>query len=136
MCPSGLALHHPSADLLLQYTMEGCPTKTGRPWTVQEILEAIENGPHASAMDPEAMAQLKEETEQKLKKGQAKLVIWDDIKDNPPEQLKISPIAMIPHKLRKFQAILDLSFVIGLRNGNTMQSVNDATKNNCTRRGN
>ena len=31
MCPSGLALNHPAADLLLQYAMEGCPTKTGRP---------------------------------------------------------------------------------------------------------
>jgi len=27
MCPSGLALHHPAVDLLLQYSMEGCPTK-------------------------------------------------------------------------------------------------------------
>ena len=82
--------------------MEGCPTKAGRPYTVQEMLEAIENGPHASSMDPEAMDQLKKEVEQKLTKGQAKLVLWDDIKDNPPEQLKILPIAMIPHKSRKY----------------------------------
>ena len=71
-----------------------------------------------------------------MKKCQAKLVLWDDIKDNPPKQLKISPIAMIPHKSRKFRAILDLSFAIRLRNGNTMQSVNKATKKTAPNRGN
>ena len=43
------------------------------------------------------------------------------------EQLKISPIAMIPHKLRKFRAILDLSFAIRILNGTPMQSVNEST---------
>ena len=87
----------------MQYAMEGCPTKTGKHWTVQEMVDAIQNGPHASAMDSEAMAKLTAEVEQKVKNDQSKLVLWDDIKDNPPEQLKISPIAMIPHNvLRHF----------------------------------
>ena len=34
---------------------------------------------------------------------------------------------MIPHKLRKFRAILDLSFAIRLLNGTPMQSVNEST---------
>ena len=42
--------------------------------------------------------------------GQAKLVLWDDIKENPPPQMKISPIAAIPHKSKVFRSILDLSF--------------------------
>ena len=79
MCPSGLVLHHPAADLLLQYVMEGCPTKTGKPWTVQEMEEVFQNGPHASAMDPEVIEQLTAEVEKKVKNGQSKLVLWDDI---------------------------------------------------------
>ena len=55
------------------------------------------------------------------------MVLWDDIKHNPPEQLKISPIAMIPHKSRLFREILDLSFALGLKNGDTLQSVNKAS---------
>jgi hypothetical protein len=33
MCPSGLALHHPAADLLEEWATYGCPTKTGKAWT-------------------------------------------------------------------------------------------------------
>jgi hypothetical protein len=45
------------------------------------------------------------EVADKVKKGQVKLVLWDDIKQDPPKELKILPIAMIPHKSRKFRAI-------------------------------
>lgn len=41
MCPSGLAMHHPVADILLQYATEGCPTNTGKPWTLEEMEAAI-----------------------------------------------------------------------------------------------
>ena len=37
MCPAGLALHHPAAATLLEYATQGCPCKTGRPWTIQEM---------------------------------------------------------------------------------------------------
>jgi hypothetical protein len=46
----------------------------------------------------------------KVKSGQAKLVSWDSIKDNPLAELKISPIVVIPHKSKQFHSILDLSF--------------------------
>ena len=117
MCPSGLALYHDAANLLLDYAMNGCPVKTGQDWTVGMMQAAIDNGPHASALDPAAMEQLAMEVEQKEKKGQCKTVLWDDIKSSPPPQLKISPIAMIPHKSRQFRAILDLSFAIRLVGG-------------------
>ena len=63
--------------------------------------EAIENGPHASAMDEDAMRQLHEEVMAKQLQGQCRVVEWDSIKDDPPEELNVSPIAMIPHKSRK-----------------------------------
>ena len=127
MCPSGLALDHPAADLLLQYALEGCPTNTGKPWTVEQMVAAIERGPHQSSLEPAAMEQLSKEVENKVKVGQAKVVLWDDIKDSPPEQLKISPIAMIPHKSRLFRAILDLSFRLRLEDGSKVPSVNEAS---------
>jgi hypothetical protein len=110
LCPSNLALHHPAAATLLKYATGGCPANTGKLWTKEEMQATIDRGPHVSALDPEAVEQLEIEVADKVKKGQAWLVLWDDIKKNPPKELKISPIAMIPHKSRKFRAILDLSF--------------------------
>ena len=43
------------------------------------------------------------------------------------KELKISPIAMIPHKSRKYRAILDLSFRLRLKNGGFVPSVNEST---------
>ena len=40
--------------------------------------------------------------------GQSRIAKWDSIKDNPPPQLKISPIAAIPHKSMGFCSIPDL----------------------------
>ena len=56
MCPSGLALKHQAADLLMEHATVGCPAKTGKDWTMLDIKEATNVGPHVSALDPEAMA--------------------------------------------------------------------------------
>jgi hypothetical protein len=88
---------------------------------------AITRGPHLSALDPAAAAQHLAEVNKKAERGQAKVVLWDDIKDNPPTQLKISPLAMIPHKSCAFRAILDLLFNLRLKSQNAAQSVNDTT---------
>ncbi len=53
---------------------------------------------------------------------------WDNIKDNPPKELKILPIAAIPHKSKDFCSILDLSFRLCLANGGVRASINDTTK--------
>lgn len=128
MCPSGLALRHPAAPALLRYATNGCPVKTGKPWTSDEMQAAIDRGPHKSALATEAIDQLQEEVLEKVKCGQARLVDWNDIKRNPPEQLKISPISMVPHKSRKFRTILDLSFAIHLDSGERHTSVNETTE--------
>ena len=127
MCPQNLALHHPAAEKLLQYATGGCPCNTGKPWTKEEIWAAVERGPHVSALEPDAIEQLEGEIPEKVKAGQCKVVLWDDIKDNIPPQLKISPLAMIPHKSRKYRAILDLSFRIRLKCGREVASVNEGT---------
>ncbi len=74
------------------------------------MWEAIAFGPHQSSLSHKALAHFVEESIAKVMVGQAKLVLWEDIKDNQPPQLKILPIAAIHHKSKVFRSILDLSF--------------------------
>jgi hypothetical protein len=127
MRPSGLALHHPAANLLKEWATYGCPTKTGRPWTISQLQEAVDCGPHRSALSNEAIDHFQAEVAKKVKMGQAKLVAWDSIKEAPPVELKISPIAAIPHKSKQFRSILDLSFHLQLKQGGILLSVNATT---------
>ncbi len=92
------------------------------------IWEAVERGPHVSALSAEALEHFREEAREKVATGQARIVEWDKIKDNPPQHMKVSPIAAIPHKSKAFRSILDLSFSLRLRDaGTTLPSVNDST---------
>jgi hypothetical protein len=125
MHPMGQVLKHPAAGVLKEWATFGCPTRTGNQWTIEEIWEAVKQGPHQSALTPEAIAHFAEEAAEKARTNQARIVAWDDIKDNPPRELTISPIAAIPHKLKAFCSILDLSFRIKLKNGGVLASVND-----------
>ena len=55
------------------------------------------------------------------------MVRWDNIKQNPLSNLKISPLVMIPHKIRKYRPILELSFALKV-SGWDLPSVNEARK--------
>jgi len=70
---------------------------------------------------------IREETLEKVQQGFARLVQWDDIKENLPPNLKISPVAAVPHKSRQFRTILDLSFQLQVA-GLGLPSVNAATR--------
>jgi hypothetical protein len=84
MCPSGLALHHPVANLLKEWATYGCPTKTGKARSKSQMQEAVDQGPHPFALSDKAIAHFQAEVTKKVRIGQAKLVAWDTIKDNPP----------------------------------------------------
>jgi hypothetical protein len=58
------------------------------------------------------------------------MVQWEDIKENPPKELKISPIATVPHKSKAYRSILDVSFWLRLKNGGVLLVVNDTTEKN------
>jgi hypothetical protein len=75
----------------------------------------VVRGPHKSALSPEALAHFAEEAAKKLQLGQAYIINWDDIKDNPPKELTILPIAAILHKSKAFRSILHLSFCLRLK---------------------
>ena len=126
MCPRTHCLSHPAAPLLQQYSTTGCPVDCGDNWSLQHILLLLKRGPHISGKHPAAINFLCKETMEKVEQGYARVVRWGDIKQNHPPQLKISPVAMIPHKSKAYRCILDLSF--GLRHkGTTMASVNSST---------
>ncbi len=127
MCPTGIATAHPADDLLAKWSQLRCPTRTGKPWLKQEMWEAGARGPHQSSLTPKALAHFTEESIEKVQEGQAKSVMWDDIEDNPPAQLKILPIATIPHKSKAFCSILDLSFRLQLKHGGFLNPMNNAT---------
>jgi hypothetical protein len=126
MYPRNKVLDHPAGPDLLQYALDGCPVNCGDNWTLEQLEAAILNGAHASANIPEAAEACEKEAHQRVKAGSCRLVNWIDIKDNFPTNLKISPLAAVPHKSRKDPIILDLSFQL-LVNGRRLESVNDSS---------
>ena len=105
----------------------GCPVDVGEDWILDQLEAAVERGPYTSALDPEAVRQMQVEACEKEKQGFAKIFLWEDLKKNLPAKLKLLPLAMIPHKSRKFKAILDLSFSL-LVAGYQLPLANDASK--------
>jgi hypothetical protein len=126
MWPRGIAFTHDAATLLDSYSKTGCPTDCGPQWSTEHIITAIKRGAHPSANKPEARRYLINQTMEKVKENFAKIIKWKDIKTNIPPNLKISPIAMIPHKSRDYRSILDLSFQIRMK-GKLQPSVNQTT---------
>jgi hypothetical protein len=126
MWPRSIANDHSAANLLHYYSSHGCPVNCGPNWTLEHILAAIKRGPHISAKSKTASQCLHTETQNKIEGGYATIVKWKDIKHDIPTNLKISPVAMIPHKSRKFRCILDLSYQLRHK-GRLLPSVNSAT---------
>ena len=126
MFPRTFATQHPAAPLLQDYADNGCPVDCGPDWSLQKILDLMQRGPHTSAKAKRAITQLREETKGKIANNYARIVKWGDIKSNIPKKLKISPVAMIPHKSKSYRCILDLSFSL-FKKGQKYKSVNETT---------
>ena len=123
MLPTGPALEHPAAPLLLQYATSGCPATVTDPFPLEALEAAIKRGAHPSARAPKAAAALLKETQEKVGQGYARLIPWEELKQNLPKNIRISPIAAIPHKSRDFRMILDLSYMFTIE-GELWPSVN------------
>ena len=126
MRPRGDALMHPAGPILLEYATKGCPVDCSPAWPRERIEKAVEQGPSKSAKNPKAAKACREEALQKVKEGHCILVKWNDIKNNLPKNLKISPIAAIPQKSRKYRMILNLAYRMRIRR-EKLKSVNDST---------
>ena len=112
--------------MLREYAAQGCPVQTGEDCTAEQLQTAVDKGPHSSALEDDAIAQIQVETREKEAQGFVKIHRWEDLKKNLPRALKLSPLAIIPHKSRKYRAILDLSYQLMVA-GYILPSVNDAT---------
>ena len=62
----GLEVHHPTYETLMEYATGGCPVKTGRNWTKEEIHAAVMRGPNESDLIEEAIAHFSAEEKGKV----------------------------------------------------------------------
>ena len=99
----------------------------GRDWTLDEMEAAVTKGPHSSASEDDEISKIQFEAWEKSAQGFANIVRRDNIKHKPSSKLKISPLAMIPHKSSKYRAILYLLFVLKVARWD-LPSVDEATK--------
>ena len=127
MYPRGIALEHEAAPLLKGFADNGCPVDCGENWSDERVVDTMLRGPHQSAYLDGAVGFLQKETKEKVRNGFARVVKWGDIKDNVPPNLKISPVAMVPHMRKIFRVIMDLSFRFSKKDGSKWESVNSAT---------
>jgi hypothetical protein len=100
MLPRHEVLTHPAGPDLLQYATDGCPVDCGKSWSRQRIEAAIAKGAHASAKAPGAADACGAKALERVAAGSCRLINWVDIRDNIPPNLKVSPIAAVPHKFR------------------------------------
>ena len=126
MLPRHEVLTHPAGPDLLRYAVDGCPVDCGEQWSKQRIEAAIAKGAHASAEAPGAAEACRKEALERVADGSCRLVTWKDIENNIPPNLKVSPIAAVPHKSRIYRMILDLSYQIKV-NGKKLKSVNETS---------
>jgi hypothetical protein len=128
MVPSGLALHHPAAKLLTEYATLGCPTENRQPMDV--TANASRNRQRPACVGPSSGGHRPVHTRSggEGDNGTGSDCPLEGYFQQSTPELKISPIAMVPHKSRKFRAILDLSFPVRLKPESVaLPSVNEST---------
>ena len=69
------------------------------------------------------MKALNDEARENVANGYTKVIRYGELKIYIPEKLKISPVAMIPHKSKSYRKILEPLFQLQHR-GKIMQSLN------------
>ena len=55
--------------MLREYAAKGCPVSVGQDWTLEELEAAAERGPHRSALERHAIAQIQVEAQEKGAQG-------------------------------------------------------------------
>jgi hypothetical protein len=111
MSPSACVNFHPFTETLRQWK-EGVPVDYGEDWTVEQLKAAIHQGPHKSALEPDAILLIEEDITCQVRAGYAQVVDWSWLKNHLPSQLKVSPIAVVPQANSRGRMILDLLFPV------------------------
>ena len=112
MLPTGPALSLEDSPTLSRWSSEGCEVDCAPPWSEEALAAAVERGPHKGALSEEAIQLVHDDVEYQVKAGFAEIYFWDDLKGDPPSNLKISPVTVIPQPDRRGCIILDLSFPV------------------------
>jgi hypothetical protein len=81
MSPLAFVNFHPFTNMLQEWE-EGAPVDCGEDWTQEMIDAAMHQGPHKSALTPEAMALVKEDVAYQVQARYAQVVEWDWLKEN------------------------------------------------------
>ena len=92
--------------------MEGCEKDCGTPWSEEVLEAAVERGPHKGTLSEEAMQLVHDYVEYQVKSGFAEIHLWDNLKSDPPSNLKNSPVTVIPKPDQIGCIILDLLFPV------------------------
>ena len=128
LCSLGLVVHHPAYETLLEYATGGFSINSGRNCTKEEIHAAVMRGPHESALEDKYIGHFDYEAKGNVESKLARLVLYYEVRGDLPEQMKVSPIATIPHNSKTFRSILDLSFLLHLIPHELVPSVNDNSR--------
>ena len=107
-----LVLAHPFGPELKEWSTNGVPVDCGKDWSMEAIMTAIERGPHPSATTPDAIKLFAEDITYQVQAGFSQVILASELLKNPPKQLKISPVAVVPQPNRRGRIILDLSFPV------------------------
>lgn len=79
MQPQEVAKAHPFGPTLEDYAMNGVPVDCGEDWTREQIIAAVERGPHVSVLRPEAIALFQEDIAYQVAAGFCRIVEWDSM---------------------------------------------------------
>eukprot|EP00957_Ditylum_brightwellii_P114486 8729312-Ditylum_brightwellii.AAC.1 len=110
--PWGLALDYPGTACLSRWLQQGIEVSCGPRWSRSAVMLAIEKGPHISAMTPDAMKLRHEDVQYQVEAGLYEVCTWEELQQKWPENLKVSPVAVIPQTERRGRIILDLLFPV------------------------
>jgi hypothetical protein len=113
---------HPFVATLERWAA-GVSSTCGEPWTRAAITTAVERGPHTSSLTPDARTLIKEEVQYQTAAGFSEEVLWHNLRNKLPVNLKILPLAIIPQVGRRDRLLLDLSFPV--------QAARPASKRGC-----
>lgn len=118
MQPQDLAKRILPGDTFTQlndFAQYGVPTDCGPPWPADVIAAAKEVGPHVSAVTPENVDLMWEDISYQVDAGFVRIVSEKDLfGGTPPEELKISRVAVVPQTNRRGRIILNLSSKVKL----------------------
>jgi hypothetical protein len=104
MAPSACVDFHPFVETLQEWEL-GVPVDCGTPWDWKTIEAAVEKGAHKSALTPELIELIAEDVEYQVKAGYAQVISWAELQRLRPENLKVSPLAVVPQRNRRGRMI-------------------------------